>query len=637
MMANLRSSKDFIEFSREDVEWSIAGRFESQVESHPDRVAIDSGDGKVTYEALNVGANRVAHRLLAERGPEAEPVAVLSERDAAMVEAVLGVLKAGKIWVPVDPTYPRMRNSFILEHSQATVLLTSDRQAEDARYLASNSCPVVTLPRSASGFADTNPRVPIPPQSIACLLYTSGSTGVPKGVIHSHRTLLHLIMRYTNAMRIGSSDRLSLMSSCSHMSGVGTLLRGLLTGATLLPLDPRRLGPAELSEWLRHEAVSVWHVVPSLFRQVVRVLDNDAKFPEMRLIHLGGEQVTSGDVQLFQRHFPRSCVLLNNLGCTEISSFRQYLMDHETIVTTASVPVGYAVEDTEVLLLDEGSGEVLPGEIGEIAVKSCYLARGYWREPTLTADRFAALPGQGEQRVYRTGDLGRLLPDGCLLHLGRKDFQVQIRGYRVEAAEVEKALIDSGELEACVVIGAEDPTGETQLVAYLVAQPQQRIGTVELRTLLQGTLPSYMVPTAFVWLETLPQLPNGKLDRRALPPPDWSRPLPDEAFVAPRTAVEKAIAAIWGEVLGIEQVGLYDDFFDLGAHSLHLTRALSRIRRSLQVDLSLEALFVESTVAGLAIVVERAGLTASASGNMSSRSDAQRGWMQVDTPASARQ
>ena len=206
---------------------------------------------------------------------------------------------------------------------------------------------------------------------------------------------------------------------------------------------------------------------------------------------------------------------------------------------------------------------------------------------------------------------------------------MQIRGYRVEAAEVEKALIDSGSLEACVVIGAADPTGETQLVAYLVAQPQQRIGTVELRALLQGTLPSYMVPTAFVWLERLPQLPNGKLDRRALPPPDWSRPLPDEAFVAPRTPVEEVIATIWREVLGLEQVGMYDDFFLLGAHSLQLTRALSRIRRSLQVDLSLEALFEESTVAGLALVVERTRLMASTSEKMGSRSDTQQGSIEV--------
>ena len=217
---------------------------------------------------------------------------------------------------------------------------------------------------------------------------------MPKGVIHNHRALLHLTMRYTNAMGIRPSDRLSLMSSCSHMSGVSALLQGLLTGATLLPLDPRKLGPAERSEWLRRQAVTVWHLAPSLFRQVVRELDDDAQFPEMRLIHLGGEQVTSGDVRLFQRHFPRSCMLLNNLGCTEISSFRQYLMDHETVVTTAPVPVGYAVEDTEVLLLDEGSGEVLPGEVGEIAVKSRYLALGYWREPTLTRDRFADLRGR---------------------------------------------------------------------------------------------------------------------------------------------------------------------------------------------------------------------------------------------------
>jgi amino acid adenylation domain-containing protein len=605
MNASIQPSQDFVEFRREDVDTSIAARFERQVERYPDRVAVKIGMSEVTYLALNAGANCVAHWLLTERSPRTERVAVLCERGAAMIEAGLGILKAGKVWVPLDATYPWRRNNFILDHSEATILLTDDRHAEAAHNLASRNCSVVEIGQFARLNEKGNPGVQIAPDAIACLLYTSGSTGVPKGVVHSHRTLLHLIMRYTNALFIRSSDRVSLLSSCSHMAGVSALLRGLLNGATVLPLDPRDRGPTELADWISREAITVWHLGPSLFRHVVRDFKGDENFPQLRLIHLGGEPVAKSDVELFRGHFPPSCLLLNNLGCTEISSFRQYLMDHETDVIGGTVPVGHSVEDTEVLLLDDSGNEVPLGEMGEIAVKSRYLALGYWREPGLTKASFEDVAGQNGWRVYRTGDLGRMLPGDCLTYLGRRDFQVEIRGYRVELAEVEKALLDSGELQACTVIGKEDPAGETQLIAYLVARQQPSCGAIRLRTLLQAELPPYMVPAAFVWLDALPRLPNGKLDRQALPPPDWSRAALAQVFVAPRTAVEKAIAAIWEEVLGVEHIGIHDDFLALGAHSLHLARALSRIRRSLRLDLPLESLYESSTVAGVAILIEQ--------------------------------
>jgi len=267
------------------------------------------------------------------------------------------------------------------------------------------------------------------------------------------------------------------------------------------------------------------------------------------------------------------------------------------------VPVGYAVEDKEVILLDEGGCEVGVGQVGEIAVKSRYLAAGYWREPELTKARFLLDPNGGDQRIYLTGDLGRMEPDGCLFHLGRRDFQVKIRGYRVEVSEVEMALLEHAAVKEVAVASREVQSGDRRLVAYFVPTGQPAAGVRELRNFLKDRLPDYMIPSAFVMLRTLPLTPNGKVDRLALPEPEKSRPELGTPFVAPSTPVEEELSRIWAEVLSLDQVGIRDNFFDLGGHSLAAARVVSQVIKQFQLELPLQSLFQSPTVAEMAMII----------------------------------
>jgi acyl carrier protein len=308
-------------------------------------------------------------------------------------------------------------------------------------------------------------------------------------------------------------------------------------------------------------------------------------------------------VKYFQRHFSPNCVLMNVIGLTETFTIRRYFVTQEWRPGDTKVPLGYGVPDKEVFLLDEAGQEVSANQIGEIAVRSKHLALGYWRRPDLTRAAFIPDPGGGDERLYLTGDLGMMRPDGCLIHMGRKDFQVKIRGNRVEVAEIEAELLELDSIQAAVVHAQADDGGEQRLVAYIVPAAGKAPTISELRRALAPTLSDYMIPSVFVFLETLPVVPNGRVDRRALPDPGKSRPKLDAPFVAPRTPVEEKMAQIWAEVLALDRVGIQDNFFELGGHSLAATRIISQVIKHFQLELPLRSLFGSPTVAEMAAVI----------------------------------
>ena len=409
-----------------------------------------------------------------------------------------------------------------------------------------------------------------------------------------------MIKNECNGFHLCADDRLSLLYSPSVVSAARNTFDALLNSASVFPFNLREEGLAGLTGWLIREEITIYKSVATVFRHFAGTLAGEESFPHLRLIFLGSETVYKRDVELYRKHFPPGCLLVVSLSATEITQFREYFVDKEIPIPDSVVPVGYPEEDLQVLLLDEAGQEVGVDAVGQIAVKSRYLSLGYWRRPDLTRARFLPDPGGGDERVYLTGDLGRMHDDGCLIHVGREDFQVKIRGNRVEVGEIETALLDQPGVKEAVVVAYDDPRGDKRLAAYLVASQKAGLTPGELRHSLAVKLPDYMLPTAFVFLDALPLTPSGKVNRLALPILDQARPDLEDIFVAPDTPVEEVVTGIWAEILGLERIGVHDNFFELGGHSLLATQIISRLRRALRVEVPLRRFFEVPTVAGLA-------------------------------------
>lgn len=589
-----RPRNPFEPFARAELEQSLAARFERQVERAPERLAVRMGAESLTYAGLDSAANRIAHLLLERLGSDNEPVALLLPQSVAQVTAVVGALKAGKIYVPLEPAQPPARLAEAIADAGPRLVLTDAAHCDLARQVASG--PHVIEVEAAAVAPDRRPGLVVAPDSGAYIFYTSGSTGRPKGVLDSHRNVLHNVMRYTNTLHLCSEDRLTLLQGPAFSGAVSSLFGALLNGAASFPFDVAREGADRIVGWLAAEAITIYHSVPALFRLVA---PHGASLPALRVIRLEGDRATMRDLELFRRHFPADCVLVNGLGATECGLVRQYFLTPDRPLPEAVVPIGEPVEDMEVLVRGEDGGPVPEGEVGEIAIRSRYLATGYWGRPDLTAERFLADPARPGSRIYRTGDTGRLQPGGLLEHLGRQDGIAKVRGQRVEVAEVETALLAlPGIAEAAAMVREEVP-GEPRLVAYLVLAAGAAPAAPELRRALAERLPAAMVPTAFVLLERLPLNDNRKVDRRALPPPPPREPSGDER-VSPRDAIEYTLAAIWAEVLETRDIGIRDSFFDLGGDSLLAAAMVEAVEQASGRRIPIAALVDTPTIEGLA-------------------------------------
>ena len=594
-------SGTFVEFAKEEIAQSIPERFETMVRKFPNRIAIKTKDQTFTYDELNKNANRMAHEILNECGKGNRPVVILMEHGTDVLGAILAVLKAGKIYVPLDPTYPVERLSYMLRDAQAELILAQDRTLALAREIGGQEFRVANANEIGNDSAEGNLNLALSPNTLAYIIYTSGSTGRPKGVVDNHRNVLHGTLRFTNGLHISPEDRISFTHSCSSSASIRRIFPAFLNGASLFPLDVRRSGVQGLIDLLVADSITIFST--GRIRDFVRNLDQKQTFPNLRLVSLGGEIVHRRDIDLYRKIFPPSCLIGIWMSTTETGNITQFFIDGETRINGDIAPIGYPAEDMEVILLDDAHNRVRDGELGEIVIRSRYLSLGYWRRPDLTKEKFHSDPNGGEERIYFTGDLGRREPDGCLFHMGRKDDQVKIRGYRVEVAEIEAALLNLGYFRKAFVALRDRGLPEKSLIAYLVPERWPAPTTSFLRKTLTAILPSHMIPSVFVMLESLPLTPTKKVDRNALPDPGMRRPELDIPFVASRTPVEQQLAGIWAVVLALDQVGIHDNFFDLGGHSLAATRVVSQVLKNFQMELPLQSLFQSPTVAEMAAVI----------------------------------
>jgi acyl-coenzyme A synthetase/AMP-(fatty) acid ligase/acyl carrier protein len=396
---------------------------------------------------------------------------------------------------------------------------------------------------------------------------------------------------------------MSLMRYASVFGATRDILAAILNGAGLYLFDFKKDGVASLARGLIEERITVCFFGAALFRSFLDTLDDRNNFPDLRIIRLGSDTVKKLDVERFQARFAPGCVLVNGLSSTETATVCKYFIAKETRLASETVPIGYPTDDVEIALLDDEGNEVGPGEVGTIAIKSRYLALGYWRQPELTDAAFSRQPGSDDMRVFQMGDLGRRSPDGLLEHLGRKDFQVKIRGYRVNTTEVERVLLELDAITDAAVVVRNDRAGEARLVACVVPAAQPGPGIEQLRSALHDLLPEYMIPSAVIVMGKLPLTPNGKLDRRALPSLDGGRPTLDGPFVAPTGPLEKELSRIWQEVLNVGPIGIHDDFFALGGHSLAAMRVVSRVTEEFLVQIPLQSIFQSPTIADMAAVI----------------------------------
>jgi amino acid adenylation domain-containing protein len=597
MNARVRPTNPFAEFGKDEIEQSIPQRFEKMVQRYPERVAIKTRTDAWTYDSLNSAANGLAERILCEAPHGNEPVGILIERGAPVLIAVLAALKAGKIYLPLDPSYPTERLQFILNDAKPQLIITNKRNSTFCRAVTEDRCPIVNIDGIDTRVEIRNPGIVIAPQAFAYLLYTSGSTGQPKGVVESHRNVLHGTLRFTNGLHISADDRLLLTHSCSASASVRRIFPALLNGAALYPLDLKEEGIAALLDLLVQERITYFST--GRIRDFVRALGTHHAFEALRLVSFGGEIVHKTDVDLYRKIFPSDCLVGIWMSTTETGNITQYFIDSETQIAGDIAPIGYPAEDVEVFLVDGARRPVGRGDVGEIAVRSRYLSPGYWKRPDLTAARFIVDPQGSEERLYFTGDLGRMDVDGCLYHLGRKDDQIKIRGYRVEMAEIEAALLKVPGVRKGFVTAFGKDSQDKQLVAYVVPTGSPPT-TSALRQAMAKYLPDYMIPSSFVFVDALPLTPTGKVDRKALTPPSRTRPLLDTAYVAPRSPVEKDLARLWAEILTVDCVGINDSFFELGGHSLSAVRLVTDVIKTFQIEVPLRTFFHSPTIASLA-------------------------------------
>ncbi|MBD2775784.1 non-ribosomal peptide synthetase [Iningainema tapete] len=617
-----------VEWNNTSTDWSsdvcIHELFEAQAAMTPDAIAVVFEEQKLTYRELNTRANQLAH-YLRKLGVKPEVlVGICIERSPEMAIALLGILKAGGAYVPLDPAYPQQRLAFMLEDAKVSVLLTT----QQANTLGQHQAQIVYLDTDWDCIALESPHNPVnhcTTDNLAYVIYTSGSTGKPKGVCGLHRGAVNRFQWMWQKYPFTPDEVCCQKTSLNFVDSVWEIFGPLLQGIpTVIVPDSVVLDPPKFVATLAHHNVTRLVLVPSLLRVLLENEDDlQLRLPKLKLWVTSGEAISIDLLQNFRLVMPNS-TLLNLYGSSEVSADVTYKSIEPLASVQSRVAIGRPIANTQVYVLDKQQKPLPTGIPGELYVGGAGLARGYLNRPDLTNERFIPNPFTDfgfSGRLYKTGDRSRYLPNGDLEYLGRIDYQVKVRGFRIELGEIEAVLAQHPVVKQAVVIASPDEPSKQQLVAYVVSHPQQTVTVSELHHLLKQQLPEYMIPRAFVTLEALPLLPNGKIDRHALRVPDQTRPELQAIYQQPQTEIEKTIAQIWQEVLHFEGVGIHDNFFELGGHSLLLLQVHNKLRQIFPADLSILELFRYPTISSLAELLAKTNNNKLSSTQIDSRTE----------------
>ena len=590
-----------LEWNRTEADYprssTIADLFSAQAARTPDATALISHGRTMSYRQLDESANRLARHLQRLGVKPDTLVGVAMGRSETLVVSMLAILKAGGAYVPLDPTYPRDRLSLVIEDSEMPVLLaTADSRARLP--LASSSLTVVNAEDSSIADESAQPIASVAtPASIAYVIYTSGSTGRPKGVMVENGNVVNFFTGMDRALGCGGGCEPGVwlaVTSVSFDISVLELLWTLTRGFTVVVHGDE--GSSTIADEIGRHHVTHLQMTPSLARMLTLDPRAFAALGSLKQMLLGGEAVPAALIHHLRQVFKGE--IHNMYGPTETTIWSTTCLIEDV---GSTVSIGRPIANTQIYMLDAELNPVSPGEIGELFIGGDGVARGYWKRPELTAERFLTIPALADNRIYRTGDLARFLPDGNIDFLGRADYQIKLRGHRIEPGEIEALLEQCAGVRQAVAILREDREGDKRLVAYLVADGTPPASSA-LRAALDSKLPDYMVPSAFAFLDALPLTGNGKIDRKELlklPPPNLASAAA-QSGAEPGSEMERIVASVWQLALGIPSVGLTDNFFDLGAHSLTVAEAHAKLQEALGREISLLDLFQFTTVRALA-------------------------------------
>lgn len=583
-------------------ESTLSQLFEDQAQKTPEQTAVVFGDKRLTYRELNERANQLAHTLRAKGVQAEQSVGIMAQRSLEMAIGIIAILKAGGAYVPIDPDYPNERIAYMLEDCEARLVLTQQQLAE--KLVANVEC--LYLDEEGSYSPQTENIEPIHTAAdLAYIIYTSGTTGRPKGVMVEHRGIVNSVTWNRDEFALSVRDSGTLSLSFAFDAFALTFFTLIVSGSTVVLMpDHEAKDPITLRNLIATWECSYVVFVPSMFQAILEC-STPADIRSIQAVMLGGEKLSPKLVQLCKAMHPQMSVM-NAYGPTESSVMATYLRDTQP---DQPITIGRPIANTAIYIVDQHHQLLPVGVVGEICIGGHGLARGYWKKPELTAEKFVANPAVPGERMYKTGDLGRWLHDGTIDFIGRVDDQIKVRGYRIEVGEIEAILLAYDQTNEAIVVTYQDDRGDSYLAAYVTGKAA--IEESELRAHLLRELPAYMVPTYLIQLDAFPLTPNGKVDRKALPKPE-GKPATGAAYVAPATEVEAKLVAIWENALGISGVGVLDHFFELGGHSLKAMTVVAQVHREFQIDLLLKQFFAAPTIRDLARLIEHSEQAAAA-------------------------
>lgn len=592
----------------------------------PDKIAIDWGNKTITYAGLEQQSNRIANFLVEKTGNQRN-IGVMLESSITLVTAILGIFKSGTVYAPIDPQFPDTRTKYMLskidcawlitssawldkveqmmegENKKINVLLTDDEVVSGKQYKNMNLFTLDKDEQIALQFA------PVEGNKNSYLIFTSGSTGNPKAILGRHRSLKHFIDWEIKEFGVDGSFRISLLTSPSFDPFFRDVFVPLCAGATLCIPENRDvvMDPPKLKEWLEQKQIYLMHIVPTLFKALVSEIEDARNLKDLRYVMIAGEMLRGSDIKRFIELLGGRIQLVNMYGPTETTLAKFYYRVKEEDARRITIPVGQPIADTQVMILNSEMQICPDGNVGDIYIRTPYISSGYYNDRELTSTVFIRNPytNNPQDIIYKTGDIGKMMPGGFLDLVGRADHQVKIRGFRIESEEIESVLLELDEIKEAIVAVKEDSNGDKILCAYIIASKELIVS--ELREYLSGKLPDYMIPAHFVQLEKYPLTPNGKIDRKSIPIPQAVMNIGVE-YKAPENEVEQKLVRIWEQVLSLQDIGTNYNFFEIGGNSINSLKVISEIQKEFDVNVSLGELFANPTIAALANSIQTESL-----------------------------